>query len=127
MALAIEIRRASQPPTSRESRAECAADENGIIQIPNRCLVRAGLLNYIVRVPVAIKVGHGGPASERRRWCRRIYQIVTDDVEIDAFGRCRGDIGILASANKRILHIQMCLRAGLAEPITQIAARAWLK
>ena len=59
MAVPIEIRHASQPPTSHKGRAERAADENVIIQIPNRGLMRAGLLNHIVRVAVAVKVAYG--------------------------------------------------------------------
>src|SRR5262245_28834221 len=124
MAIAIEIRRTSQPPTSRKRRAERAANKNVIIQIPDRGLMRAGLLNHIVRVAVAIKVGYDSPASERRCWrrCGHIYQVVADDIEVDPFRRCRGDIGILASTNERILHVRMCLWTGLAQPITQIAA-----
>ena len=39
------------------------------------------------------------------------YQVVTDDIEVDPFGRCRGDIGKLIAANECILHIRMGLRA----------------
>src|SRR5205814_1800087 len=41
------------------------------------------------------------------------YQVVTNDIEVDPFRRCRGDIGKLIAANECILHKRMALRARL--------------
>src|SRR6266516_2540144 len=65
MAIAIEIRRTSQSPTSRKSRAERAAYENIIVHIPNRCLRTAGITGHPVRVAVAVKVSHDSPSGAR--------------------------------------------------------------
>src|SRR5438552_4572158 len=65
MAIAIEIRRTSQPPTSRKSRAERAGYENIIVHIPNSCLPSAGITDHPVRVVVAVKVSHDSPSSAR--------------------------------------------------------------
>ena len=43
-----------------------------------------------------------------------IYQVVTDDIEVDPFWRCRRDIGRLPAAGKRVLHERMQLRTDLA-------------
>ena len=54
-------------------------------------------------------------------------QVVTDDIEVDAFRRCRRDIGILARTTERILHVWIWLRARIAKPITKIAARVLIE
>ena len=56
-----------------------------------------------------------------------IYQVVTNDIEVDPFGRCRGDIGKLVGANECVLHKRMGLRARLAQPITKIAGRSLIE
>ena len=80
MAIAIEIRRTSQSPTSRKSGAKRAADQNVVIQIPDRCLPCAGITEHPVRVAVAVKVSYCSrtcrdarrrSGSGRRRRCRR--------------------------------------------------------
>src|ERR1041385_2124184 len=133
MAVEIEIRRASQLPASYKGRAKRATVENVIIQIPNRGLMRADLLDNPVRVAIAVKVAYDSTTIEHRCWrrcwcgCWRIYQVVTNDIEVDAFRRCRGDVQKLASTNERILNIRMCLRARIAQPIPQIAARVLIE
>src|SRR5437667_428824 len=98
MTIPIKIRYTCQAPGRQKSRAERAADEDVIIQIPDRRLTRAEVLKHPVRVTIAVKVAYLSPASKRRwrgrrGWCGRIYQVVTDDIEVDPFRRCRGDIG----------------------------------
>src|SRR4029077_15212860 len=99
--------------------------------IPDGCLTGAGITEDPVWVAVAVKVAYGGPGNEARCWrrrrCRRIYQIVTNDIEVDPFGRCRGDIGKLVGANECVLHKRMVLRARLAQPITKIARRSLIE
>ena len=58
-----------QAPTRRNRGSEGGADENVIVQIPDRCLTRAGIVKHIVWLAVAVKIGRGyqGPASGRRR------------------------------------------------------------
>src|SRR5438876_12115879 len=58
MTVAIEIRRASQPPTGRKCRAEHAANKSVIIQIPDRCLTRRRIADHKVRMAVAVKVSY---------------------------------------------------------------------
>ena len=94
-----------------------------------------GVLNHKVRVTVIVKVGHHSASNRRGRRCgdrRRCgcwrwrccgRQIVTDDVEVDPFGRRRGDIRVLIAASESVLHIRMELGARLAQPITKIAGR----
>src|SRR4029077_21237660 len=55
------------------------------------------------------------------------YQVVSNDIEVDPFGRCRGDIGKLVVANECVLHKRMVLRARLAQPITEIAGRSLIE
>src|SRR5919198_5371614 len=45
-----------QGPASRESWAKCAADENVVVQIPDRCLTGAGVVKQIVWVAVEVEV-----------------------------------------------------------------------
>jgi hypothetical protein len=54
-------------------------------------------------------------------------QIVTDDIEIDAFRRCKGCVGILAGATKCILDIWMRLWAARAEPVPEVAGRSLIE
>ena len=58
-----------QGPVGRKRWAERPADENVVVQIPDRCLTRVGILKHIVRVAVAVKVGrsHQGPATGQSR------------------------------------------------------------
>src|SRR5207249_8857444 len=65
----------------------------------------------------------------RRRGRRdgRIYQVVTNDIEVDPFRRCRGNIGVLVGASECVLHIRMGLRARLAQPITKVPGRSLIE
>ena len=67
MAIAIEIRHTSQSPTGRKSGSERAANENVVVQIPDRCLTRAGIVKDIVWLAIAVKVGRSyqRPATGR--------------------------------------------------------------
>ena len=67
---------------------------------------------------------HKGASTEITQMGCGIYQVITDDVEVDAFGRRRGDIGKLIGATECVLHKRMALRARLAEPITKITGRS---
>src|SRR5882724_8988273 len=58
MAVAIEIRRTSQPPTGRKCRTEHAANKNVIVQIPDCCLTRRRIADHKVRMAVAVKVDY---------------------------------------------------------------------
>ena len=64
MAVTIEIRHSPQSPADRKSRAVRAADENIVVEIPDRCLTGGGVLNHKVWVAIAVKVGHCRPG----RW-----------------------------------------------------------
>ena len=64
MAVAIEIRYPSQSPVGRKSWAETAAHVNVVVQIPDRCLMRAGVVKHVVRLAVAVKVGMRRPMSQ---------------------------------------------------------------
>ena len=55
--VAVEIRHTTQSPTGRKCGTERAANKNVVIQIPDRCLTRRGIVKDIVRFPVAVKVG----------------------------------------------------------------------
>ena len=69
MAVAIEIGYSHEVPTGRKSRTVRGADKNIVIQIPDRCLSRAGLVKHIVRVPASAKVGcsRQWPATRKGR------------------------------------------------------------
>src|SRR5258705_10006959 len=69
MAVAIEIRRASQAPTSHKSWAVRGPDKNIIVQIPDRRLSRASVLKHVVRMTVAVKVGEDGSRRSRSSNC----------------------------------------------------------
>ena len=56
MAVAIKRRTLNQKPPDAKSWARRRACVNVVIEIPNRCLMRAGILKHIVRVAVAVKV-----------------------------------------------------------------------
>ena len=56
-----------------------------------------------------------------------VYQIVTNDIEVDPFGRGRGDIGKLIGATECVLNKRMLLRARLTKPITKIAGRSLIE
>src|SRR5207248_8918127 len=56
-----------------------------------------------------------------------IYQVVTNDIQVDPFGRCRGDIRKLVAATECVLHMRMGLRADSAQPITKIAGRSLIE
>src|SRR6266496_971754 len=58
MVVAIEIRHTSQAPPGYKSRPVCRADENVIVEIPDRCLMRVGVLKHQIRMAVAIKVDY---------------------------------------------------------------------
>ena len=61
MAVAIEIRHTSQAPAGRKSWAIRRADINIVVQIPDRRLMRAGILKDVVRMAVAVKVEYRSP------------------------------------------------------------------
>src|SRR5437773_1615757 len=67
MAVAVEIRHTTQSPTGWKCRTEHTASKNVIVQIPDRCLTRAGVLNYKVRAPIAVKVDYCSP-SHNTTW-----------------------------------------------------------
>jgi len=48
-----------QPPAGGNSGAEGGANENVVVQIPDHCLTRAGVVKEIVRLPVAVKIVGG--------------------------------------------------------------------
>src|SRR5438093_409501 len=58
MTVAIKIRHPRYLPAGRKSWTVRAADENVVVQIPDRCLTRAGVLKYIIRFSVAVKIGY---------------------------------------------------------------------
>src|SRR4029077_1831900 len=73
MTVDIEIRHASQPPEGWKSWAEGGADNDVVIQIHYGRLMRTGILNHKVRMPVAVKVSYLRPGCQCRRGsgCRR--------------------------------------------------------
>src|SRR4029077_19208403 len=73
MAVAVEIRHTTESPTCRKSGTERATNKNVVIQMPDRCLTRRGIVKDIVWFPVAVKVSHYSHTSAGRRgsWCRR--------------------------------------------------------
>src|SRR5207244_13365782 len=87
--------------------------------------MRAGITEHIIRVAVAVKVCYCSPGCGGGEG--RTCQIITNDIEVDPFGRCRGNIGILIGASECVLHIWMWLRARLAQPITKIAWRSLIE
>src|ERR1044071_8951381 len=48
---------------------------------------------------------------------RGAYQIVANDIEVNPFGRRRGDVRKLVTARECVLHKWMLLRTKLAQPI----------
>ena len=52
MAVPIEIRHTSQPPASRKSWTVGGADENVVIQIPDRRLTRVRVVKHVVWLSV---------------------------------------------------------------------------
>src|SRR5438874_3202085 len=93
MTIAIKIGHPYHSPPGRKSRPVRGPDKDVVFQVPHYRLSGAPIVKEIIRLPVAVKI------SWRRR--RRIHQAVTDDIEIDAFRRCSGDVGKLASTTKR--------------------------
>src|SRR6266446_4625811 len=115
MTVAIKIRDTHKAIAGRKSRPRRGPDESVVVQVPQYRLSCASIVKEIIGLPVVVKV------SWRRRG--RIHQVVTNDVEIDAFRRCNGDVGRLAWATKCILDVRVCLRAGRAQPITVVTGR----
>src|SRR5436853_211734 len=78
MAVAIKIRYTHQYPAVRKRWAQTTADVNVVVEIPNRCLMRAGILKHIVRVAVAVKVTYCSPgctsSSRDERQCDEKWQ-----------------------------------------------------
>jgi hypothetical protein len=68
---------------------------------------------------VAVKVSHCSPGGS--------HQVITDNVEVDAFRRRRRDVGRLSGANNRILRIRMRLGTRGAQPITKIEGRSLIE
>src|SRR5205823_14852990 len=63
MAVAIEIRRTSQPPTGRKCGTEHAANTNVIVQIPDCCLTRRRIADHKVRMAVVVEISYYGRTS----------------------------------------------------------------
>src|SRR5438067_1424137 len=72
MAVAIEIRRTSQPPTGRKCGTEHAANKNVIVQIPDCCLTRRRIADHKVPMAVAVKVSYYSRTCAGRRGSRRL-------------------------------------------------------
>src|SRR6476620_10037001 len=53
----------------------------------------------------------------------RTLQVVTNHIEVDPFGRCRGDIGRLSNTAYSILNVRMRLRTGWTYPVAEILVR----
>src|SRR6266567_1119816 len=115
MTVAIKIGHPHHLPAHWKSGPERGADEDIVVKIPYLCLPRAGNVKEVIWMTVVVEV------SCCRRERGRISKVVTDHVEIDSLRRCSGDVGRLACATKRILHVRMRLRASLAQPITEVA------
>jgi len=87
MAVAVEIRHTSQSPTGRKSRSKCAANENVVVQIPDRCLTRPRIAYHPVLMAIAVKVRYYRRTCARRRrrgrgrgsWCRGLHRIRHND------------------------------------------------
>src|ERR1051326_9452787 len=62
-AAATNIRHTSKVPTSRKHRTFRGADENIVVEVPNRCLPRIGIANHPVRVAVAVKASYESRSS----------------------------------------------------------------
>src|SRR6476469_249503 len=96
MAVAIEIRRTSQPPTGRKCGTEHAANKNVIVQIPDCCLTRRRIADHKVPMAVAVKVSYySRTCAGRWCWCRILY--ILD----------RGIISISAEAEANSRHIDI--------------------
>src|SRR5690242_20665770 len=69
MTVAIKIRYTHHPPAGRKSWAVRPVDEKVVVQIPERCLMGAGIVKYIIGVVIAVKIGCGQqlPATGKRR------------------------------------------------------------
>src|SRR5436190_343736 len=115
MTLAIKISHTHYTIAGRKSGPVRGTDANVVVEIPYPRLLCTRIVENPIGLPVVVKV----------RRCRRgrIHQVVTYDIEIDAFGRCKSDVGGLAWTTNRILHIRVCLRAGSAQPIAVVAGR----
>ena len=71
-----------QAPASGESRTESAVNENIVVQIPDRCLPRPGVVKDVVRVAIPVKVGRRHNAqpwedSDQERCRSRLVRINT--------------------------------------------------
>src|SRR5436190_20713514 len=119
MTVAIKIRHTHHLPTRRKSRPGRGADESVVFQVPKYRLSCASIVKDIIGPPIAVKVSWRGRG--------RIHQVVANDIEIDRFGRCKSDVGILAWTTKCVLHVWMRLRAGRAQPITEVAGRSLIE
>src|ERR1700747_2244815 len=52
---------------------------------------------------------------------RTCFQIIADDVEVDAFRRCARNVRRLTRATERVLDVRTSLWARATRPVTQIA------
>src|SRR5205807_2106731 len=88
MAVAIKISHTHYTIACRKSRPVRGTDANVVVEIPYLRLPCAGVEQEVIGMTVVVKVS----------WCRRgrIHQVVTDGIEIDAFRRCKSDVGRLA-------------------------------
>jgi hypothetical protein len=69
LGIAVEIRHTLQEPGRRKSRPVSAADKNVIVHVPNRRLARAPVVQYIVRLGIAVEIvrrPHLPNGAERR-------------------------------------------------------------
>ena len=56
MAVTIKIRYTRYYPATGKRWPETAADENVIVQIPNRCLMGAAIVQHVIRSVIAVKI-----------------------------------------------------------------------
>src|SRR5438874_13318810 len=86
-----------QGPASRESWAKCAADENVVVQIPDRCLTGTGVVKQIVRIAIAVEIGCGDqcPATGNGRANSSTYNRWSREVPDDCLTRTRNEQRII--------------------------------
>src|SRR5450759_2556667 len=96
MPVAIEIRNRYHLPTAGKSRAGGRAEKNIVIEIPDCRLPRTGIVKEVIRMGVVVKI--------IRHSDGRTSQIITYDVEVDAFRRCGRYVGRLAGTSTHFAH-----------------------
>src|SRR5207253_8740970 len=91
MVVAIEIRHTSQAPPGYKSRPVSRADENVIVEIPDRCLARVGVLKHQIRMAVAVKVDYC--SCWRSCWHRHAWWPEGERARSNGGGKGSGDPG----------------------------------